>query len=282
MLDVSNIFMGECKMYKLIALDMDGTLLNEKKQISERTKNAIKEARRRGVYVVLASGRPLEGILKSLDELKLVSDDDYVLSYNGCLVQKVKSRETISDLTLKGSDLEYLYNLSKDLSVNIHSFSKERGLMAPKHSKYTKVEADINNIDINIVSHDEIDHEEVIVKIMMIDEPEILDKAIKGLPKDVYEKYSVAKSTPYFLEFFNTGADKGQAIKKLAEHLGIDQKEIITMGDAMNDYQMIEYAGMGIAMGNADPRVKEIANHITETNDNDGVALAIEKFIFNM
>lgn len=269
-------------MYKLIALDMDGTLLNEKKEISKRTKDAIREARNRGVYIVLASGRPLEGLTKSLEELELISDDDYVLSYNGCLVQNTKTRDIISEFTLKGSDLEYLHDLSKNANVNIHSFSKDRGLMTPKHSKYTQVEADINDIKINVVDHSNIDPEEVIIKIMMIDEPEVLDAGIKKLPSEIYEKYSVAKSTPYFLEFFNTGADKGQALKKLAEHLGIKQEEVIAMGDAMNDYQMIEYAGMGVAMGNATDKIKEISNHITDTNDNDGVAKAIEKFILNI
>ena len=269
-------------MYKLIALDMDGTLLNSSKEISERTKLAIKEARKKGVYVVLASGRPLEGLLKSLNELDLTTENDYVLSYNGCLVQNVKTREVISDLTLRGADLNDLYSLSKKVGVNIHSFSKDRGLITPKHSKYTQVEADINDIDINIVPHDNIDPDEIIVKVMMIDEPEILDEGMSKLPKELWEKYSVAKSTPYFLEFFNKESNKGLALDRLAKHLGIKKEEIITMGDAMNDFPMIEYAGMGIAMGNAVPEIKEIANYITDTNDNDGVAKAIEKFVLGL
>lgn len=269
-------------MYKLIALDMDGTLLNNNKEISERTKLAIKEARKKGVYIVLASGRPLEGLLKSLNELELTTENDYVLSYNGCLVQNVKTREIISDSTLKGADLNDLYSLSKEVGVNIHSFSKDRGLITPKHSKYTQVEADINDIEINIVPHDIIDPEETIIKVMMIDEPEILDEGMAKLPKELWDKYSVAKSTPYFLEFFNKESNKGLAIDRLAKYLGIKKEEIITIGDAMNDFPMIEYAGMGIAMGNAVPEVKEIAKYVTDTNDNDGVAKAIEKFILKL
>ena len=137
-------------MYKLIAIDMDGTLLNSKKEITKRTQDAIREARKQGVYVVLASGRPLEGLLKSLDQLELITENDYALSYNGCLVQNVATKEVISDITLKGSDLSDLVALSKEVGVNIHSFSKDRGLITPKHSKYTQVEADINDIEINI------------------------------------------------------------------------------------------------------------------------------------
>ncbi|WP_297633389.1 sugar-phosphatase [uncultured Clostridium sp.] len=266
-------------MYKLIALDMDGTLLNSEKKISERTKEAIKKAREKGVYVVLASGRPIDGLLKYLTELDLISDDDYVLSYNGCLVQKSKSRDVICDVTIKGEDLNYLYNLSREVGVNIHAFSKTRGLITPKNSKYTQYEADQNFIGLTEVSHENLDLEEEIIKIMMIDEPEILEEGIEKLPEELKEKYSIARSAPFFLEFFNKEANKGLGVKLLAEHLGIKKDEIITMGDAMNDYPMIEYAGLGIVMDNGSDELKEIADYITDSNDNDGVAKAIEKFV---
>lgn len=268
-------------MYKLIALDMDGTLLNSDKFISERNKQAIKEARKRGVYVVLASGRPIDGLLSFLEELDLVSDNDYVLSYNGCLVQKVKSRDVISDVTIKGSDYDYLYKLSKEVGVNIHAFSKTRGLITPKISKYTQVEADLNGIIAKEVDHENLDKDEDIVKVMMIDEPERLDAGMKKLPKDAFEKYSTAKSTPFFLEFFNKNANKAVGVELLAKHLGIKRDEIITMGDAMNDLPMIEYAGLGVAMGNACEEIKNASKYITDSNDNDGVAKVIEKFILN-
>ena len=114
---------------------------------------------------------------------------------------------------------------------------------------------------------------------MMIDEPEKLDKAIEKLPKEVYEKYTVVKSAPFFLEFMNKKVNKGVGVELLAKHLNIKQEEIITMGDAGNDLHMIEYAGMGIAMGNATNDIKTIANYITESNNEDGVAKAIEKFV---
>ena len=113
----------------------------------------------------------------------------------------------------------------------------------------------------------------------MIDEPEILDAGMKKLPNEVYEKYSVAKSAPFFLEFFNKEANKGVGVKLLANHLGIKREEVITVGDEMNDFSMIEYAGLGVAMGNACDKIKEISNFITDTNNNDGVAKVIEEFI---
>lgn len=268
-------------MYKLVAIDMDGTLLKGDKTISERTKSAIKSAREKGVTVVLATGRPIEGVSRYLEELDMYTDKDYVLSYNGALVQKTKSKESIAKIALDGSDLHYLKKLSDELGVNIHAFSEKIGLITPKNSKYTEVEANINNIEIHEMNIDVIPDDEVIIKIMMIDEPEVLGPAIEKLPKEVFEKYTVVRSTPYFLEFLNKEVNKGVGVEMLAKNLGVKREEVITLGDAGNDLHMIEYAGLGIAMGNAFDEVKEVANYITDTNENDGVAKAIEKFILD-
>ena len=268
-------------MYKIIALDMDGTLLNDEKKVTDRTKEALKLAREKGVKVVLSSGRPLEGLERYLNELELIDDNEYVLSYNGCLVQETKSRDIICERGLKGEDLHYAYNISKELGVNIHAFSPERGLITPKISKYTEVEADINGIDINICDFDKVGSDENIVKIMYIDEPEVLDAAIEKLPKEIYEKYYVAKSTPYFFEIINKNGNKGVGLKALADHLNVSKDEVIAVGDAGNDLAMIEYAGLGVAMGNATDEVKEASSFITKSNKEDGVAYVIEKFILN-
>ncbi|MCE9656183.1 sugar-phosphatase [Clostridium celatum] len=266
-------------MYKLVAIDMDGTLLREDKSVSERTKIAINKAKEKGVNVVIATGRPIDGVTRYLEELNMLSEDDYVLSYNGGLVLKTKSREVISKIALTGADLHYLHNISKELGVNIHAFSETQGLITPKSSKYTEVEATLNNIQIGINDYSEIEDNHSIIKVMMIDEPEILQRAIDNLPKEVYEKYTVVKSTPYFLEFLNKEVNKGTGVELLAKYLGVKREEIMTFGDAENDLAMIEYAGMGVAMANAFEEVKEVANYITDSNEEDGVAKAIEKFI---
>lgn len=266
-------------MYKLVAIDMDGTLLKDDKTISERTKNAIQSARAMGVTVVLATGRPIEGVSRYLEELNMYSEHDYVLTYNGALIQRTESKESIAKIALEGSDLHYLKKLSDELGVNIHAFSEEKGLVTPKNSKYTEVEADINNIEIHEINIDTVSNNEVIIKAMMIDEPEILGSAIEKLPKEVFEKYTVVRSTPYFLEFLNKEVNKGVGVEMLAKHLGLKKEEVMTLGDAGNDLHMIEYAGLGIAMGNAFDEVKAAADYITDTNENDGVAKAIEKFI---
>ena len=148
-------------------------------------------------------------------------------------------------------------------------------------SQYTKYECDMNGIDFTIKDFNEIKDEEDIVKVMMIDPQEKLDEAIKKLPKYLYDKYSVFKSAPYFLEFTNKEVDKGKGLKKLGEYLGIKQEEMIACGDAGNDISMIKYAGLGVAMKNATDDVKEVSDYITLSNDEDGIAHIVNKFILN-
>lgn len=265
-------------MYKLIAVDMDGTLLRQDKTISDRTKKAINKAVAKGVKVVLASGRPLVGLEPYLEELQLLSEDDYVMSFNGSVIQNVKTEEIIAKSVLKGSDLKKLYELAKNLKVNIHAFTSQ-GLITPQMSQYTEVESQINHIDAQIIDFNEVDDNEDVIKVMLVDPQPVLEEAIKALPSELYDAYTIVRSAPYFLEFLNKKASKGTGVKALAEHLGIKQEEVICIGDAGNDLDMIQFAGLGVAMENAFSEVKEVADYITCNNNEDGVAHVIEKFI---
>ncbi|KXI21333.1 sugar-phosphatase [Photobacterium sanguinicancri] len=268
-------------MYKLVALDMDGTLLNSNGEISPRTQDAIAKARSMGVHVVLASGRPLEGMTKALADLSMTSDDDYVLSYNASMVQRVASQAVIRSQILKGSDAKNIASLSRDLGVHVHAFSRRFGLITPENNDFTRHEAEINGLTITELDFVELDNNEDIMKVMMIDEPERLSAAIAQLPSMLHEQYTIVQSAPFFLEFLNPKSNKGAGVGMLAEHLGIDASEVICMGDAGNDKHMLEYAGLGVAMANATDDIKAIADHITDSNNDDGVAKVIEAFILN-
>ena len=265
-------------MYKLIAVDMDGTLLREDKTISDRTKEAIRGAVQKGVKVVLASGRPIEGLERYLNELELTSENDYVMSFNGSLIQNVKTRQIVSKNILKGSDLKKLYALSKEIGVNIHAFTKQ-GCITPKMNEYTQLEGRINGIEIYEADFDTLSEEEDVIKVMFIDPQPVLEEAMKKIPEAYYEEFTIVRSAPFFLEFLSKKSSKGTAIKALATYLDIQKEEVICIGDAGNDLDMIEYAGLGVAMGNAFEEVKEAANYITLSNEEDGVAHVIEKFI---
>ncbi|MFG0607597.1 sugar-phosphatase [Vibrio mimicus] len=266
-------------MYKLIALDMDGTLLNSQKQISPRTKQAIAQARQQGIHVVLASGRPLDGMRSKLEELNLTSDNDYVLYYNGSMVANVASGQIIHQQILDGKSAKRVARLAQEWGLNTHAFSQIHGLITPKTSQYTEVEATINGVSITEMDFEQLEDNHPIIKSMIVGEPEKLSQAISHLPAEWRNDFTVVQSAPFFLEFLNIGSNKGVGVKAIAEHLGIDACEVICMGDAENDHHMLEYAGLGIAMANAMEETKRIADHITLSNDQDGVAVAIEHFV---
>lgn len=265
-------------MYKLIAVDMDGTLLRGDHTISTKTKQAIKSVVEKGIKVVLASGRPIEGLERYLEELNLLCEDDYVMSFNGSIVQNVKTKAIVCKNILKGSDLKVLYRLAKEIGVNIHAFTKQ-GCITPVMNEYTKLEGKINGIEVHEIDFDTIDDNEDVIKVMLIDPEPVLSEAMKKIPSSIYETYTVVRSAPYFLEFLNKASSKGAGIKALVDYLGIKSEEVICIGDAGNDLDMIEFAGLGVAMGNAFEEVKEVADYITYDNEADGVAHVIEKFI---
>lgn len=266
-------------MYKLVVLDMDGTLLNSQKEITERVRKAIHAAKAIGVKVVLASGRPIDGMLPTLEALGLTTVDDYVLTYNASLTLNVASKEVIRSEFLNGQDARDLYHLAVKLGVNTHAYSSKLGLITPKISKYTEHEACINQIEINICDFTTLDPDEEMLKIMMIDEAEILTAAINRLPDSFQEKYSMAQSAPFFYEFMSKKSGKANGVAALTAYLGLTHEQVICVGDAGNDLEMIQYAGLGIAMENATDDVKAVADYITLSNDQDGVAHVFEKFV---
>ena len=247
---------------KLIAIDMDGTLLLPDHTISPAVKNAIAAARARGVNVVLTTGRPYAGVHNYLKELHMEQPGDYCITYNGALVQKAADGSTVAQTALSYDDYRFLEKLS-DISY------------------YTVHESFVATIPLVFCEAEKMDPNTQFLKVMMIDEPAILDQAIARIPQEVKEKYTVLKSAPYFLEILDKRVNKGTGVKSLADVLGIKPEEIMAIGDQENDIAMIEYAGVGVAMDNAIPSVKEVANFVTKSNLEDGVAFAIEKYVLN-
>ena len=177
-------------------------------------------------------------------------------------------------------DIRRLYKISQELGVHIHALTPT-SCITPVMNPYSEIESTINGIPLDIVDFNNLDPDTIIVKIMMVDDPEILSAAIEKLPEELYTDYTVVRSAPIFLEFLDKKVNKGVGVKLLADSLGIKAEEVICIGDADNDLHMIEYAGLGVAMGNAFTNVKKAANYVTYTNENDGVAHVIERFILS-
>lgn len=267
-------------MYKLIAIDMDGTLLRQDKTISDLTKNNLKKAAELGVKVVLATGRPIQGIKRYLEELELTNENDYVIAINGALVSRASDYSVISaSAVLTGKDVKYIYNKVRDLETYFHVFTSKDDLVNQK-SKFSDDEEKRLGLTIKVVDFlKDIEDEDEIHKVVLEEQKDILDKITSKIPSELFEKYNMIRSVDFMLEFMKKGCNKAIGLEKLAQYLGIKREEIIALGDADNDREMIEYAGLGVAMGNAKDEIKKLANYVTKSNEEDGVANVIDKFI---
>ena len=272
--------LGGEELYKLIAIDIDGTLMNDRKEITKEVNDAIQAAKAKGVKVVICTGRPIVGVQSIIEELKLNDEEDFVITFNGALVQNTYSKDVESQITLTYENLKELHELSLKLDSPFQFFDTE-SLYTPNReiSRYTVHEAHINQIPIHYLPIDEVPKDMLIPKVMFIDEPERLNTIIANIPESLWAKYTFVKSTPFFLEILDPSVSKGNAVKQLAEKLSIKQEEVICIGDGENDLSMVEYAGCGVAMANAVSAVKEVAQFHTLSNNENGVAYAIEKLV---
>ncbi|MFT6985959.1 MAG: Cof subfamily protein (haloacid dehalogenase superfamily) [Psychromonas sp.] len=265
-------------MYKLIAIDMDGTLLNSARQISLRTYNTIQDAKSAGIKIVLASGRPLEGLQPFLEHLGLTGDNDFVISYNGSLVQRVGNSEVIHQTTLRGSDAKKLQKVASQLDLFIHAFSTKEGLITHQYNPWTDIESSVNGVPVSEKDFQEIDDNDHIIKILMVAGEAAIDNAVANLPAALKLDYTVVRSAPYFLEFLHSDSNKGVGVEHLANILGLSAEQVMCIGDAENDHHMLKFAGLPVAMENASIETKALADYIAPSNDQDGVAVAIEKY----
>ncbi len=262
--------------FKLLALDLDDTLLNEKNEISHRNREAILEAIRQGVTVTLATGRMFRSALPYAEELGL---DVPLITYHGAMVKTSRTRDEIyhCPVPLEQAREITAFAEKEDLHLNLYVNDK---LYVKEENEMTNLYISIAGVDYNCVGNLTEFLNEGPTKITCIIKEE---NKMEGIWKLLDEKYRdvlfVAQSRPYFLEITNKSSTKGRAVKSLAESMGLQKRDTIAVGDSYNDMDMIEYAGMGVAVENAREEVKRKADYITASNLNDGVAELIEKFI---
>lgn len=267
--------------YKLLALDLDGTLTNSKKEITEHTLQTLIEAQEQGVKLILASGRPTYGVAPLADKLQLNRYEGYVLSYNGGEIVDWKTGEMMYKNLLDPQVLPYLYQCAKDNGFAIVTYDGKYILTENPDDEYVLKEAILNVMQIKRVDNflEAIKHP--VAKCLITGEPTRLALLEKEMRQHLAGKMGVFRSEPYFLELVPEGIDKAESLAVLLKEIGIVREELIAIGDGFNDQSMIQYAGLGIAMGNAQDVVKQHADWVTLTNDEDGVAYAVEKFIFH-
>ncbi|MDH6363834.1 Cof subfamily protein (haloacid dehalogenase superfamily) [Enterococcus sp. PF1-24] len=267
-------------MIKLVAIDLDGTLLNNQKEISPRNKTALLKAKAAGVKVVICTGRPLKAIDLYLQELNLEEAGDYSITFNGGLVQKNDTGEIMAKAALTTQDVLDLYQLGMQLDLPIDVVSEGTVYQLPSSAKNKSIYNVLNGLlTFKELAVTEITEEKLYNKVVSAFTPAVLDEQIPKIPQSYQERFEIIKTRDCLLEFMPKGVTKAYGVDLLAKELGISKAEIMTIGDEENDLPMIKYAGLGVAMANGVAPVKAAADYITSSNQEDGVAEVVERFI---
>lgn len=268
---------------RLIALDLDGTLNSSKGVITPRTRQALIQAQEKGAKVVLASGRPLPGLYQNAKELEFDRFDGYLLCFNGARICTWKEKQIIYDQTMSPgmAQLVYDYNKKNDYNMVIMSYEGEDVLAEDATAYRVQEEAALNHMNVRVVPsvRDTLRHP--VNKLLFAAAPDYLADIEMEFKRPFVGQLSIYRSAPFYLEVMATGIDKARSMERLTKHMKIDRKQIIAFGDGYNDLTMIEYAGVGIAMGNAVEELKKKADGITASNDEDGIALALEEYFLD-
>ena len=265
--------------YKMLVLDLDDTLLRDDYSISARNKELLIRAQKQGVKVVLASGRPTPAMLRYAEELNLAHYDSYMISFNGAIVTSMKDNNIIFETSLTQQEIHSLHDFSIENNVHIITYS-DKGVISETDSEYIDVELKLTGIPHHKVPSFKSEVTSSAVKCILLEHPDYL-KEVETKLKAERTDLSVARSKPFFLEVMPRGIDKAASIDFLAQQLGIKQSEVIAVGNAGNDLTMVQYAGLGIWVDNVSDDLRHHADFIVASNENDGVAEVVERFILN-
>lgn len=264
---------------KVLVLDIDGTLTNSQKEITENTKRGIRVVLEHGHKVILASGRPTPGMRRYEKELELEKYGGYLLSFNGGRIINCRTGEIIYQRILPLAIIPGLFAFAKKNGCGLVTYFGDNIISAFDPDEYVLLESKINSMPIKVVE-DFKDYVDFDINKCLLTAP--VDKAPE-LEKELAQRYgdlvSVYRSEPFFIEIMPKNVDKAASLDRMLESVGLTRENAICCGDGFNDISMIKYAGVGVAMGNAQPAVKEIADYITDTNDRDGLVQVIEEFI---
>ena len=266
--------------YKLLVLDVDGTLLNEDKNISKRTLSALLKVQQMGVRIVLASGRPTYGLMPIAKALELGLYGGFILSYNGCQIIDARNGQVLFERRINPEMLPYIEKKTAKNNFALFTYHDDTLLTSQPDNVHVREEAALNNLKIIEESEFSTAIDFAPCKCMLVsDDEEALVNLESHWKKRLDGVLDVFRSENYFLEVVPCSIDKANTLSVLLEQLEVKRDEVMAIGDGVCDVAMIQLAGMGIAMGNSVDSVKICADYITDTNENDGVAQAVEKLI---
>lgn len=264
--------------YQMIALDLDGTLTNHEKVVTPKTREALLRAQERGAVIVLASGRPTYGIEPVAECLELESRGGYILSYNGGKIVDCKTREELYSKFLPADVIPVLYSYARSHGYALLGYVGNEIVTEMPFDEYVQEESRINKMPVRRVENLLANLEAHPTKLLMTGDPAKMIVAEEELSRLVGNRMDVFRSAPFFIELVPQGIDKAQSLLRLLGKLNLSQQDLMAFGDGYNDLSMLKLAAMGVAMENAAPEVRAEADWVTLSNENDGVAHALEQW----
>lgn len=275
--------------YKVIVMDIDGTLTNDNKVISEKTKATLMKAQEKGITLVLASGRPTNGLVYLAKELEMDKHNGLLISFNGSKIIDCETEEVLFNEPLKIKD-------GKDILEHMKNFDVIPMIYKNDYMYVNDVYNNLINVDgvtKNIIEYEarncrykicEIDDladfaNYPMSKVLVAGNPEYLEKHYNKMMEPFKDTLNCVFTSPFYFEYTAQGIDKAKALDAVLSKLGHTKDEVIAFGDGHNDKTMIEYAGLGVAMDNAVQDLKDVANYITLSNNDDGIADALNIFL---
>lgn len=263
----------------VIALDLDGTLTNNKKEVTPRTRKVLMEEASKGAIIVLASGRPTYGIEPVAHCLNLENNGGYILSYNGGKIVEWSTKRELYAKHLPSDVIPTIYRYATEKEYALLGYVGNHIVTEKPEDEYVKEESRINKMEIRRVEHLPSALEAEPTKLLLTGNPNDMLHAEEELSDLLDNKIDVFRSAPFFVELVPKGIDKAQSLARLLQYLGLSSANLVAFGDGYNDMSMIKYANIGVAMGNAVPELRDIADYITASNEEDGVAVFLERIL---
>ncbi len=266
--------------FRAIALDLDGTLTNSDKIVTPRTREALMRAQADGIHIILASGRPTYGIVPIAQVLDLDKNGGFILSYNGGNIVDAKTGEVLFSQNLPEDVLPILHNYAREHKYALLGYRGNTIVTEIADDEYVREEARINKMPVEQVDNI-LDHVGTHpTKLLMTGHPDNMAVADKELKDILGDRMEIYRSAPFFVELVPQGIDKAQSLLRLLERLNLTKDNLIAFGDGWNDLSMLKLAAVGVAMSNAAEEIKSQADYVTLSNDEDGVAIALDNLLY--
>jgi Cof subfamily protein (haloacid dehalogenase superfamily) len=264
-------------MYKMVAIDVDDTLITDDRIVTEGTKAALAAAVEQGVMITLATGRMYASAKQIAGQIDL---NVPLITYQGALIKNLLDETVLYERYVPQDIAEFLFEYAQKHNLHLQVYHEDQ-LFAKEENQKLIDYSKLSNVPYQIEPDLEKLLSKPFAKMLIIDNPDYLDTLALDLNEVIGDKIHMTKSKPHFLEIMHKEGTKGHALKFLADHFNYDCSEVIAIGDSWNDHEMLEVAGLGVAMENAIEALKEIADYITLSNNDEGVKHVIEKFVLN-